>query len=222
MNKYIINRDVLFPDMNNYNMHKPGEMALYLAHCDLLPFRSVIENNKMVLDMLTDSYFKLTENAREEGLYDLENRTMMNNLLTTTRVDLLTQYSLLITMVSLFEEAVYTLCNVYYEFNKLHTKVYDIKGQGLSRAKKYLKEQAGIVGFTSNKYWEYVDTICEARHMIVHNGGRIINDTKKFDKFNIGYREEDHQIYIEYDDIIKMYNGILDFIEIAFKTEPKE
>ncbi len=221
MNKYSIDCDVLFPDMNNYNMHKPGEMALYLAHCDLLPFRSVIENNKLALDMLTDSYSKITNTAREEGLYDLENRTMMNNLLTSTRVDLLTQYSLLITMVSLFEEAVYTLCNVYYEFNKLQIKVYDIKGQGLSRAKNYLKEQVGIVGFTSNKYWEYVDAICEARHMIVHNGGRIIKDTKKFDKFNIGYREEDHQIYVEYDDIIKMYDGILNFLEIAFKTEPK-
>ena len=38
-----IDSDVKFPDMKYYNMSKAGDMALYLAHCDFYPFRSVIE-----------------------------------------------------------------------------------------------------------------------------------------------------------------------------------
>lgn len=45
-----IESDVKFPSMEKYDVNKPGEMALYLAHCDFYPFRSVIENNKIALD----------------------------------------------------------------------------------------------------------------------------------------------------------------------------
>ena len=43
---YSLNSDVKFPDMEHYDMGKASDMALYLAHCDFYPFRSVIENNK--------------------------------------------------------------------------------------------------------------------------------------------------------------------------------
>ena len=46
MNIYSIDSNVKFPDMEHYDIGKPGEMALYLAHCDFYPFRSVIENKK--------------------------------------------------------------------------------------------------------------------------------------------------------------------------------
>ena len=39
--------------------------------------------------------------------------------------------------------------------------------------------------------------------MVVHNGGRIYKEFDKYDKFKIGYREEDHQLYLEYNDIVK-------------------
>lgn len=52
MDIHSIESNVKFPDMSFYNMEKPGEMALYIAHCDLYPFRSVIENNKIALDMI--------------------------------------------------------------------------------------------------------------------------------------------------------------------------
>ena len=58
-------------------------------------------------------------------------------------------------------------------------------------------------------------------NMIVHNGGRLIRDFDKFNKFDIKYREEDNQIYLEYHDIVKMYDAILDFMERSFRLEPK-
>jgi hypothetical protein len=41
--------------------------------------------------------------------------------------------------------------------------------------------------------------------MVVHNGGRIYKEFDKYDKFKIVYREEDHQLYLEYNDIVKMF-----------------
>ena len=37
-----IEGNVLFPTIDGYDMHKAGDMALYLAHCDFYPFKSVL------------------------------------------------------------------------------------------------------------------------------------------------------------------------------------
>ena len=69
MDIHSINSDVLFPDMAHYDMKKAGDMALYLAHCDFYPFRSVIENNKIALDAINESYRSIEEKARLDGYY---------------------------------------------------------------------------------------------------------------------------------------------------------
>ena len=64
MNIHSIDSNVQFPDMEHYDMGKASDMALYLAHCDFYPFRSVIENNKIALDAIAESYRNLAEEAR--------------------------------------------------------------------------------------------------------------------------------------------------------------
>lgn len=92
--------------MEHYDMGKASDMALYLAHCDFYPFRSVIENNKIALDAIDESYRNLAEEARLKNDFFTEQWAMTSGTLHSCRVDLLTQYSLLLTMVSLLEEAV--------------------------------------------------------------------------------------------------------------------
>ena len=134
----------------------------------------------------------------------------------------MTQYSLLLTMVSLLEEAVNTLCRIHKELGQLTTELKDVKGAGLERAAKYLKDVVGISGFKADQSWEYITTTRDCRNMVVHNGGRIKDDLKpKCDKFNIEYREEDSQLYIEYADVVKFYEAILDFMDHAFRLEPR-
>ena len=74
---------------------------------------------------------------------------------------------------------------------------------------------------SSVKEWEYITVIRDARNMVVHNGGRIYKEFDKYDKFKIGYREEDHQLYLEYNDIVKMYDAILDFMDRTFRIIPQ-
>lgn len=188
---------------------------------DVKEFRSVIENNKIALDAIDESYRNLAEEARLKNDFFTEQWAMTSGTLHSCRVDLLTQYSLLLTMVSLLEEAVNTLCRLYHNINHLDKEVKDIKGSGLERAAKYLKDVVGIDGFTADKQWEYITVIRDARNMVVHNGGRIYKEFDKYDKFKIGYREEDHQLYLEYNDIVKMYDAILDFMDRTFRIIPQ-
>lgn len=215
-----IDSDVKFPNMEQYDIDKAGEKALYLAHCDFYPFRSVIENNKLALDAIAESYREIAEKAQRNDDFLTECFAMTGVMLHSSRVDILTQYSLLLTMVSLLEESVNTLCRIYHDTLNLDKELKDIIGSGLERATEYLKKEAKVIGFTSHKNWEYITTIRDARNMVVHNGGRLIKDFDKFDKFGIGYREEDYQLYLEYSDIVKMYDAIMTFIDDVFRIEP--
>ena len=107
-----IEGNVLFPTIDGYDMHKAGDMALYLAHCDFYPFKSVIDNNKMAIDLVTKAYRDMAQEAREKDDFRTESWAMTSGTLQACRVDILTQYSLLLTMVSLLEEAVNTLCRI--------------------------------------------------------------------------------------------------------------
>lgn len=220
--KSIENTNVKFPDMAYYEMSKPGEMALYLAHSDFYPFKSVIENNKIATGLVSEAYYNMANEARKNEDFQTESWAMTSGMLQSCRVEILTQYSLLLTMISLLEEAVNTLCRLYKNTLSLEKDLKDIKGAGLERAADYLKKEAKVKGFKDDPKWEYITTIRDCRNMVVHNGGRIKEDLRpKCDKFNIGYREEDYQLYIEYEDIEKFYDAILDFMDRAFKIEPE-
>lgn len=220
--KSIDNSNVKFPDMAHYDIHKPGEMALYLAHSDFYPFKSVIENNKLAIDLVSEAYRKMANEARNHDDFITESWAMTSGMLQACRVDILTQYSLLLTMISLLEESVNTLCRLYKNILSLDKDLKDIKGAGLERAAEYLKTVANVKGFKSDPQWEYITTIRDCRNMVVHNGGRIKAEIRpKCDKFAIGYREEDYQLYIEYEDILKFYEAILDFMDRTFRIEPE-
>lgn len=171
LNIHSIDSNVKFPNMEHYDLGKASDMALYLADCDFYPSRSFIENNKIVLDAIEESYRNLAEKARLKNSFVTEQWAMTSGTLHSYRVDLLTQYSLLLTMVSLLEESVNTLCRLYYDLNHLSKEVKDIKESGLEHAAKYLKDEVGIDGFKADKQWEYITAIRDTRNMVVHNNG---------------------------------------------------
>ena len=149
-----IEGNVLFPTIDGYDMHKAGDMALYLAHCDFYPFKSVIDNNKMAIDLVTKAYRDMAQEARERDDFKTESWAMTSGILQACRVDILTQYSLLLTMVSLLEEAVNTLCRI-------------------GTCRKVLKGCGRHKRIQADPSWEYITTIRDCRNMVVHNGGRI-------------------------------------------------
>lgn len=61
-----IEGNVLFPTIDGYDMHKAGDMALYLAHCDFYPFKSDIDNNKMAIDLVTKAYRDMAARSKRK------------------------------------------------------------------------------------------------------------------------------------------------------------
>ena len=216
---------VNFPDMSKYQMNKLGDMALYLAHCDLYPFRSVISNNKLISSLSNETYREMAFDASRKGDIKTEQYLMMSQNLQAGRVDTLTCYSLVLILMSILEESFNTLCRLYCNLNHFDCdlKSYTKSGTGLNKAIDYLKEYAKISGFKQDKQWEYIQKIRDVRNMIVHNGGRLEREgLSDFQKFGIGYRDEDLQIYLEYQDVEKMYDAVLEYIGRAFKIIPAE
>ena len=172
-------------------------------------------------DAINEHYHEMVKKTMETDDFETQCRAMTSGTILNSRVDIQVQYSLLLVLVSLLEEAVNTFCRIHKEMGGLTTDLKDIKGSGLERAAKYIKYEIHIDGFASGN-WEYITAIRDARNMVVHNGGRVVKekDFQKFDKFKIGYREEDKQIYLENGDIVKFYDAIWGFLETAFKLEP--
>lgn len=212
--------DVKFPDIGNYDLKKPGEMALYHAHSDLLPFKSVIDTTKVSLEAISGYYHSTSNKARELGDYITEEWAMTSGMLYSARVIPLSYYSLVLVMVSLLEEAFNTLCRAYHIMKEYEIEQKDMAGQGLERAITYLDKVAGVKGIKADPKWEYVKTIRDARNMIVHNGGRVTGKTNAYEKFGFYLHEEDKRLGFEYDDIIRMYEAILEFINRVFIIEP--
>lgn len=212
--------DVLFPTIDAYDIHTAGGLALYSAHCDFYPLKSVIENNKKALHAVDAAYRKIVDIARDYGNFRTESWAITSGILLTSRVGVFIQYSLLLTMIALLEEAVNTLCRIHKIMEHFDKDLEDVRGSGLERAAKYLKDIVGIDGFKADQDWKYITTIRDCRNMAVDNGGHINDDVKpKCDKFDIGY-QEDAQLYIEYSDIMKFYEAILDFMDRTFLLEP--
>lgn len=212
--------DVKFPNMEDYDMSKPGDVALYHAHYDFMPLFNVIENIKMTIDVTGKFYFDKSNEARESNDFITEEWAMSSHTLFNARVVPLSYYSLVLIMVSLLEEAFNTLCRAYTLKYNYNIEYKDIAGQGLERAITYLEKVIKIEGIKSDGKWEYIKTIRDARNMIVHNGGYIPKERKKsFEKFDL-YIDEQGKLGFEYDDILTMYNEIIDYIERIFKKEP--
>ncbi|MDL2253377.1 hypothetical protein LJC49_04800 [Ruminococcaceae bacterium OttesenSCG-928-I18] len=212
--------DVEFPDMGNYDIENPGEMALYHAHCDFMPFRSVIDTTKASTSALREYYSNLSKEARQQGDYITEDFAMTSGMLYGARAIPLAYSSLLLIMVALLEEAFNTLCRAYCIRCNYQVTYKDIAGQGLERAIIYLEKVADVKGIKSDANWEYVKTIRDARNLVVHNGGRVTGKIDAFEKFGFYIREEDKQIMFEHDDIIRMYEAIMAFMERVFRIAP--
>lgn len=214
----------MFPDMSKYNITKPSGIALYYIHTDLYPFKHLIETIKNGLDVYKSSYFNIARKAMDNNDFYTESEFMTKGTIYLARVVPLGYYSILIMLVSILEEGFNTICRAYQGENKYDLEYTDIAGQGIERCILYLEKMCGINGIKKHPQWEYIKTIRDIRNKIVHVGGMVGRDKSfinRIDKFKL-YVDESGKILFEYDDIIKVYNAIIEFTNDAFSIEPKK
>lgn len=213
---------VTFPSLENYNLKKAGEMALYHAHSDLYPFKSVIDTIENGLSVYHQTYYEMADKARDNDDVFAEYDFMYSGQIYGARVMPLAYYSLVLTLVSILEEAFNTICRAYQLMNKYNITYKDFSGQGIERAILYLEKVAYVKGIKNDDKWEFIKTMRDARNMIVHNGGHIHkSDTPKFTKHGFYISEENNKLMFMYKDIMKMYDTTVGFIDRVFKIEPE-
>ena len=100
-----LNGEILFPSLDGVDLSKPGDNAIYLAKMDFYPFHKVMEDNQLALDELSETYSNIHKKANDVGDFFIEEKAMHNLIIHSSRVSLLTYYSLLLNMVSILEEA---------------------------------------------------------------------------------------------------------------------
>lgn len=82
--------ELKFPDINNYDISKPRDLTLYLVHYDSCPFRSVIDNNKIVLDAISEAYIKMANETQIANDYIIEEWAIKCQNLRMAKMDLQT------------------------------------------------------------------------------------------------------------------------------------
>lgn len=165
--------DIIFPNISDYDLNKPGHIALYHAHFDFYAIRGLIDTTEKSIDDISQSFHINAIIADDYGDVYTNCKENMNLNLYNSRVVPLAYNSILLILISALEEAFNCLCNSYYIINKYSIKFTDLNGQGLERAILYLEKVVGITDIKKEKQWEFIKTARDVRNAIAHNGGRI-------------------------------------------------
>ena len=90
-------------------------------------------------------------------------------------------YSVIILIFSILEHLLEEVCNIVKRFKNLSLNPGDLKGQGIERAKNYIKKVCKIPFPSDSPEWEFIQDLLEVRNCIVHANGKI-NEYKNPEK----------------------------------------
>ena len=88
------------------------------------------------------------------------------------------RYSLFVHSYRLLERVLVEIASHYRQTRHLELSLSDLKGNGIERARTYLKKVA-LVQFPDTKSWQDITTLQLIRNLIVHNEGELGKDHGK-------------------------------------------
>ncbi|WP_312433278.1 hypothetical protein [Lacrimispora sp.] len=210
-----------FPSVEDFNLDTCTGKVLYLAHCDLDPIKALIEQTKISTQAMVGIFGETAIEFDEKGEHYSASQYFDMQSIFAARVVPLSYQSVLLILFSVFEEAIKTWCRMLkIENDRIEEFDGFLKGRHLGeleRAIKYIEKYSKITGIEKDLLWDKIKTIRTARNAIVHNGGRVEEKYRKhLKKFNIGMREEDFGVYIDYETISDIYDTIMEFVDRIF------
>lgn len=213
--------EIDFPDGNDYDISKIGQLTLYGVHLDYYALKGLIETTNDSVRKMQETYKMDIVMADDFGDMYTSSKAATSQALYSAKVVPMAYTSILLMMIATLEEAFNCLCRSYWIKNKYSVQYEDLHGKGLDRAIAYLDKVVGVKGIKQNPDWDFVKTARDARNMIVHNGGRVKkNDKGKYEKYDFYIREEDNMLMFDYEKISEIFNGVVRFTDSVFKTEP--
>ena len=126
------------------------------------------QKNKVDIELNNDSYTTEYQGLDDQSwnLYEIFQNHFPN----------LQRKSALITLTNMFEYELDQLCARYIKEYKYNTELSKIKGKGLDRSTKYLKDVCGIEIHKADHRWEKIKQIQNLRNIIVHQDGNITDN----------------------------------------------
>ena len=193
-------------------------MGLYTNSLEFEAFKEIMNINHKVVQEKIDKYYEQLNNEKNE--IKTTDNILMNLSLYNTKLIPILNSGLLISLVSIFEETMYSICKVYKEKLNILISFKDIKGKEswIDKTSKYLKEYANK-NIRNDRDWEYIKFIIDIRNAHVHNGGRIIKKEilEKIHRYKFDVSEDDNYFYIDNDTLRLFKDKIVDFLNRNFK-----
>lgn len=207
-----------FIGLEKFNITNPSSLGLYANSLEFEAFKEIMNINHKVVQEKIDKYYEQLNNEKNE--IKTTDNILMNLSLYNTKLIPILNSGLLISLVSIFEETMYSICKVYKEKLNILVSFKDIKGKEswIDKTSKYLKEYANK-NIRNDKDWEYIKFIIDIRNVHVHNGGRIIKKEilEKIHKYKFDVSEDDNYFYIDNDTLRLFQDKIVDFLNRNFK-----
>lgn len=207
-----------FIGLEDFDMNNPGALGLYANSMEFEVFKEIMNIEHKAVQEKIDKYYEQLNNKEAE--FKTADNLLMNLSLYNAKLIPILNSSLLISLVSIFEETMYSICRVYKEYLGISENLTDMNGKKswIDKTSKYLKDCADK-NIRNDKDWEYIKMIIEIRNAHVHNGGRIIKQDilEKIYRYGFTVSEYDHYFYINNDTLRLFQEKIVNFLNRNFK-----
>ena len=207
-----------FIGLERFDITNPGSLGLYANSLEFEAFKEIMNIDHKVIQEKIDKYYEQLKKEKDE--IKKTDNILINLSLYNEKLIPILNSSLLISLVSIFEETMYSICKAYKENLNILANFTDMTGKQswIDKTSKYLKEYANK-NIRNDKNWEYIKFIIDIRNAHVHNGGRIAKEDvlEKIHRYGFDVSEEDNYFYIDNDTLKLFQEKIINFLNRNFK-----
>lgn len=83
------------------------------------------------------------------------------------------RYSVIVLIFSILEHLLEKICNIVKHFKGLSLNPNDLKGQGIERAKNFIRKACKIPFPSDSSEWKFIQDLLKVRNCIVHTNGKV-------------------------------------------------
>ena len=207
-----------FIGLENFDITNPGSLGLYVNSMEFEAIKEIMNIEHKTIQEKISKYFEQLNSEKSD--IKTNDDILMNLSLYNTKLIPILNSSLLISLVSIFEETMYSICRIYKDYLNISTDFTDMTGKNtwIDKTSKYLKDYANK-NIRNDKDWEYIKLIIDIRNAHVHNGGRIVKEDvlERIHKYKFEVSEKNYYFYIDNDTLRLFQAKIVSFLNRNFK-----
>ena len=212
----------MFPNIEDYDTRDIRQLGLYAWKFDLFALRQLIEFNNDGLNLKIGDLCNEAIIANEIGDFrrhcDLTMETMSFH-----KIEPWMFQSTFLSLYSVVEASLDRHCDICQKQFNLSVRKEDLKDKGIARAVGYLEKVVEVEKITADNRWAKMLNLNKLRNDIIHRSG-IVENPKNISLYKYEFNIElvDGKIYINYENMITIYEHIERFVEFIFLRDCKD